>query len=134
MIDTFYVLISNMYPKTKFTAKHWSDLCDFYTKVFFFFCFFLFFFLNFCLRNHILLFFAEFKLSAFCNNNVKISEKKKKKKKKKKKMNKWNLLKTRLQVTDPTYFCIVFLHFLLWEKIKILDFFKNHRLHFFVHR
>ena len=26
----FCVLFSNIYPKIKFTAKNWSDLCNFY--------------------------------------------------------------------------------------------------------
>ena len=32
----FCVLFSNMYPKIKFIAKNWSDLCNFYSKVIFF--------------------------------------------------------------------------------------------------
>ena len=48
-----------MYPKIKFTAKNWSDLCNFYSKVIFW---------NFCLRKYFLLFFAEFKLLIFHNN------------------------------------------------------------------
>ena len=39
----FCVLFSNMYPKIKFTAKNWSDLCNSYSKVIFF---------NFCLRKY----------------------------------------------------------------------------------
>ena len=31
----FCVLFSNIYPKIKFTAKHWSDLCNLYRKVIF---------------------------------------------------------------------------------------------------
>ena len=31
----FCVLFSNMYPKIKFMAKNWSDLCNFYSKVIF---------------------------------------------------------------------------------------------------
>ena len=31
----FCVLFSNMYPKIKFMAKHWADLCNFYSKVIF---------------------------------------------------------------------------------------------------
>ena len=37
----FCVLFSNIYPKIKFTAKIWSDQCNFYSKVIFW---------NFCLR------------------------------------------------------------------------------------
>ena len=57
-----------MYPKIKFKAKHWSDLCNFYTKVIFveFISERIFFFL---------IFFAEFKSLMFHNNIVKISEK-----------------------------------------------------------
>ena len=80
---SFCVLFSNMYPKIKFTAKNWSDLHNFYSKVIF---------LNFCLRKYFLLFFAEFELLIFYKNIVKIS----------KKLNKWNLLKICLQVTYPT--------------------------------
>ena len=47
-------------------TKSWSDLCNFYSKVIF---------LNFCLKKHFLLFFAEFELVMFYNNIVKISEK-----------------------------------------------------------
>ena len=39
----FCVLFSNMYPKTKLTAKDWSDLCNFYSKEIF---------LNVCLRKY----------------------------------------------------------------------------------
>ena len=62
----FCVLFSNMYPKIKFIAKNWSDLCNFYSKMIFW---------NFCLSKYFLLFFAEFKLLMFHNNIVKISEK-----------------------------------------------------------
>ena len=31
----FCVLFSNIYPKIKFMAKNWSDLCNFYSKVIF---------------------------------------------------------------------------------------------------
>ena len=31
----FSVLFSNVYSKIKFTAKNWSDLCNFYSKVIF---------------------------------------------------------------------------------------------------
>ena len=55
-----------MYPKIKFTAKNLSDLCIFYSKLSFW---------NFCLRKYFLLFFAEFRLSMFHDNIVKISEK-----------------------------------------------------------
>ena len=75
------VLFLKIYPEIKCTAKTWADLCNFYSKV-------IFFFLNFCIR-HIFfffffffsIFFVEFELLVFHNIIVKISEKKKKKKK-----------------------------------------------------
>ena len=81
-----------MYPKIKFIAKNWSDLCNFYSTMIF---------LNFCLRKYFLIFFAEFKLLIFHNNIVKISEK----------LIKQNLLKICPQVTYPTNFCIICIHF-----------------------
>ena len=62
------VLISNMYPKIKFTAKNWSDLYSFYGEVILW---------NFSLRNYFffLLFFAEFELLMFHNNIVKFQKK-----------------------------------------------------------
>ena len=95
-----------MYPKIKFIAKNWSDLCNFYSKEIV---------LNFCLRKYFLLFFAEVELLMFHNNIVKISEK----------LNKWNLLKICLQVTCPTNFGIFFIHFYYGEKVKILNFLKT---------
>ena len=59
------------------------------------------FFWNFCRRKYFLLFFAEFELLMFHNNIVKISEN----------LNKGNLLKIWLQVTYPTDFCMIWLHF-----------------------
>ena len=70
----FCVLFSNMYPNFKFTAKNWSELHNFYSKVIFW---------NFCLRKYFLFFFAEFELLMLHKNIVKISEK----------LNKQNLLK-----------------------------------------
>ena len=64
----FCILFPNIYPKIKFKAKHWSDLYNFYSKVFFFFFFFVFF----VQENIFLLFFAEFKLLMLPNNIVKI--------------------------------------------------------------
>ena len=86
-----------MYPKIKFIARNWSDLCNFYSKVIF---------LNFCLSKYFLLFFAEFELMMFHKNIVKISEK----------LN---------QVTYPTNFCIIFIHFTM-GKSENIGFFKNH--------
>ena len=98
----FSVLLSNIYSKIKFTAKNWSDLCNFYSKVIF--CF--------CLRQYFLLFFAEFKFLMFHNNIVKIPEK----------LNKRSLLKICLQVTYPTDFCKIRIHFYYRKKWKYLIF------------
>ena len=62
----FFVLFSKIYPKIKFMAKNWSDLCNFYSDVFFW---------KFCIRKYFLLFLAEFELQMFHNITVKISEK-----------------------------------------------------------
>ena len=59
----FCVLFSNIYTKIKFTAKSWSDLYNFNSKVIFW---------NFYLRKYFLLSFAEFELLMFHNNIVKI--------------------------------------------------------------
>ena len=105
-LSCFSVLFTNICTKIKLTAKSWSDLCNFYSKVIFW---------NFCLRKYFLLFFAEFELLMFHNNIVKISAK----------LNKLNLLKILLQVTNPTDFCMVLLHFYYGEKVKIFDFLKT---------
>ena len=72
-------------------------------------------FWNFCLRKYFALFFAEFKLLRFHNHTVKISEK----------LDKQNLLKICLQVTNPTDFYIINIHFYYGEKVKIFDFLKT---------
>ena len=95
----FCVLFSNMYPKIKFIAKSWSELCNFYTKVIFW---------HFCLSEYFLLSFAEFELVMFHNNIVKISEK----------LYKQNLSKICLQVTYPTNFCVIFIQFYYGKKWK----------------
>ena len=86
-------------------AKSWFDLCNFCSKVIFW---------NFCLRKYVLLFFAEFELLMFHNNIVKISE---------------NLNGKLVENLAPSYLPYRFLHdlasFLLWEKVKIFDCFKN---------
>ena len=117
----FCVLFSNMYPKIKFITKNWSGLCNFYSSDFFFGEFL-------SKKIFFLRFFAEFKLLMFYNNIVKISEK----------LNKQNLLKICLQVTYPTNFCIICIHFFFTmgksscilgprKKRKYLIFFKkNH--------
>ena len=70
-----------MNPKIDFTAKNWSDLCNFYSKAIFFYFFSMKVFF---------LFFAKFELLMFHNNIVKISEN----------LNKRNLLK-RVQDNSP---------------------------------
>ena len=97
----FCVLFSNIYTKIKVTAKNWSDLCNFYSKVIFW---------DFCQRKYFLLFFAEFELLMFYNNIVKIS----------KKLNACNLLKIWLQVTYPIDSCMIWLHFYFGKKWKYL--------------
>ena len=95
-----------MYPKIKFIAKNWSDLCNFYSKVIFW---------NFCVSKYFLPFFAEFELFMFHNNIVKISEK----------IERAELVEN----LPPSYLPYEFLHnfhsFFLWEKVKILDFLKT---------
>ena len=87
-------------------AKSWSDLCNFYSKVIF---------LNFCLRKHFLLFFAEFELVMFYNNIVKIFRKIEQ--------------VEHVENLPPSYLPYKCLHhlasFLLWEKVKIFDFLKT---------
>ena len=59
----FCVLFSNMNPKIKFTAKKWSDLCNFYSKVNF---------RNFYLRNFSLLNLNYWCFTTYCENFRKI--------------------------------------------------------------
>ena len=94
-----------MYPKIKFIFKSWSDLCNFYSNVIF--CFSKYFFL---------LFFADFELLMFHNNIVKISEK----------IEQAELVENLPSSYLPYKFLHNFHSFLLLEKVKILDFFKNH--------
>ena len=117
-LSCFCVLFSNIYPQIKFMTKNWSDLCNFYSKAIF---------QNFCLRKYFLLFFAEFELLIFHNNTVKISEKK---------IEQAKLVEN----LPPSYLPNRFLHnlhpFLLWEKLKIFEFFLKPmtRIKLFVHR
>ena len=55
----FCVLFSNMYPKIKFIAKKWSDLCNFYSKVIFW---------NFCLSKYF--YFALLNLNYWCFTTI----------------------------------------------------------------
>ena len=91
----FCVLFSAMYPEIKFTAKNWSDLCNFYSKVIFFYS---------CL---IYLFFVELELLMFHNYTVKNSEK----------LN-VELVETLppSYLTYPTDFCIICIHFYCGKK------------------
>ena len=78
-IDLFVISVpvlffSNIYCKINFMAKDWSDLCNFFSKLY---CSLFF-------TIYSKLFFNDFKLLIFHNNIVKILEI----------MNKWNLLKT----------------------------------------
>ena len=102
----FCGLFSNIYPQIKFKAKNWSDLHNFYSKVILF---------NFSLRKYNMLLYTEFELLMFHNNIVKISEK----------LNQRNLLKICLQVTYPTDYCIICIHFYYGEKWKYLIFWKS---------
>ena len=104
--------------KKEFTARNWSDLYNFNSKVIFTFFFLLFFF-----TKIVFIFLADFKLSMFHNNIVKISGK----------CNKQNLLKVCLKVTCPTDFCtFCILHpFLLRGNVKIFDFEKTNDPFFF---
>ena len=91
-----------MYPKIKFITKNWSDLCNFYSKVIFW---------NFCLRKY----FFYFSLLNL-NNIVKISEK----------IEQVELVEN-LTLSYLPYKFLYNLHsFLVWEKVKIFVFFKNH--------
>ena len=73
------------------------------------------FFWNFIVKKYFLSFFAEFELLMFHNNIVKISEK--------------NEQVALVENLPPSYLSYRFLHnlhsFLLWEKEKIFDCFKN---------
>ena len=71
---SYCVFSLNIYPKIKSTAKHLSDLCNFYIEKWFFGI----------LKTNFLLFFAEFEILMLHNNIVKLSEK----------LNKWNFWKS----------------------------------------
>ena len=102
--------------KLNLSPKIGQYLCNFYSKVIFW---------NFCLSKYFLLFFAEFELLMFHNNIVKILEI----------FNKWKLLKICLQVTYPTNFCIIFIHFYYGKKWKYWIFLKPlTRIKLFAHR
>ena len=102
----FCVLFSNIYTKIKFTAKSWSDLCSFYTKVIFW---------NFCLRKYFFTFLCWIWIidvsQQYCENFRKIEQ------------------VELVENLAPSYLPYRFLHdlasFLLWEKVKIFDFLKT---------
>ena len=111
----FCVLSSNRYPKIKFTAKNWSDLCNFYSKVIFG---------RFVLEN--IFYFSLLNSNYWCFTTILW--------KFQKKLNKWNLLKICLQITYPTDFCIIWILFYYGK--KWIYFFKKPmtRIKLFVHR
>ena len=102
----FCVLCSNIYPKIKFTANG-SDLCNFYSKGIFFF--------KFCLRTYFLTFLCWFWIidaSQKYRENFRTIDQAE------------LLLKICLQVTYPTDFCIIWIHFNNGKKRKYLIFLK----------
>ena len=87
----FCVLFSKSYSKIKFTAKNWSNLCNFYFKVIY----------KKKLSKKIFFYFSFLNFKYWCYATLwKI----------RKKMNKRNLLKICRQVTYPTDFCIICIH------------------------
>ena len=122
------VFCSQIRTQFKFTAKHWSDLYNFYSKVIFFFFFFFFF----CLRKHFLLFFFFLlNLNYWCFTTAMWKFQKN-----------WKRgtcvmpgLKICLQVTNPTDFCIICIHFYYRKKWKYWIFYKHMtRMILFMHR
>ena len=92
----FCLFLSNIYSKVKFMAKQWSYRCKFYSKVIFFF--------NFCLRKYFVSWIIDVS-QQYCENFRK----------------NWisgTLLKICLQVTYPTDFCIICIHFYFVKKWK----------------
>ena len=109
-VTIWLFLFSKNYPNINFTAKHWSDLWTFFSKVIFVG--------KFVKENNI--YFILLNLYNWCFTTIlwkfeKIWEK----------LNKRNLLKFCLQVTYPTHFCIICIHFYCGEKVKIFDFLKR---------
>ena len=102
----FCAMFSNIYCKINFTTKNGSCLCNFYNKLDFWKIF---------SRKYLLLFFTGFKLLMFHNNIVKISEI----------LNKWNLLKTCIQITYLVDFFHNLQPFLLQEKWNFSIFLKT---------
>ena len=102
----FCVLFSNIYTKIKVTAKSWSDLCNFYSKVIFLeYLSKKIFFTFLCWIWNIVV------LQQYCENLKKNEQ---------------------VEVVEnlaPSYLPYRFLHdlasFLLWEKVKIFDFLKK---------
>ena len=102
----FCVLFSNIYTKIKVTAKNWSDLCNFYSKVIF---------LKFLSKKIFFTFLCWIwiinVLQQKCENFRKIEQVK------------------LVENLSPSYLPYRFLRdlasFLLWEKVKIFDFLKT---------
>ena len=125
----FCVFFSNSYPKIKFTAKNWSDLCNFYSKVIFWI---------FCLWRYFHFSLLDLNYWCFTTKMWKFQnpppppppQKKKKQKKKKKKTNEQNLLKIFLQ--DTNYRLLNNLHsFFIMGKSENIRVFENQWLEFF---
>ena len=90
-------------------SEYWSVLCNFYSKMFFFFFFFFFYSLSFLFS------LLNFNYDSIVKDSiVKISEC----------LNKRNLLKTCLQFTYPTNFCIISSHFMMENKSENIDYLK----------
>ena len=91
-----------MYPKIKFMAKHWADLCNFYSD-----------FLEFLIKKIVFKFLCRICIVSqqYCENFRKIEQ------------------AQLIENLPPSYLLYRFLHnmhsFLLRGKVKILDFFKN---------
>ena len=102
----FCVLFSNIYTKIKFTAKSWSDLWNFYSKVIF---------LEILSKKIFFTFLCWIWIidvsQQYCENFRKIEQ------------------VELVENLAPSYLPYRFLHdlasFLLWEKVKLFDFFKN---------
>ena len=99
----FCVLFSNIDTKIEVTAKSWFVLCN--SKVIFW---------SFCLRKYFFFYFSLLNLNYWCFTTILW--------KFQKILNKWNFLKIWLQVTNPTDFCMIWLHFFYGKMWKYLIF------------
>ena len=102
----FWVLFSNIYSKIKVTAKSWSDLCNFYSKVNF---------SDFLSKKVFYTFFCWIwiidVLQQYCENFRKIEQ--------------GELVENMALSYLPYRFLHDLASFLLWEKLKIFDFLKS---------